>query len=285
MEQPRDIRLEKLLEREKELNCLYSIEHLLIEDKRKLEYIFRDLVTMVPQGWQYPSVCECRLILDNNEYKTEDFMVSEHMQSADIIVEEEVAGSIDVVYTQVIRLHRGSAFLPEEQKLLNTIAGSIGRTVFRRKMKTTLDYLKSSREEASDKVDEAMILKTDPDHHWKWRYAMVEKIAGRLDLDRFGLKGLYLIGSTKNACAGPGSDIDLLAHSTGDAKLDEKLNLWMEGWGYCLGEMNYMKTGYPNTDNLIDLHIVTDEDIRKKDSYACLINAVSDRARPIKVKQ
>jgi hypothetical protein len=280
----RNIRLEKLIEREKELNCLYSIESLLINEKRKLEYILQDLVKEVPPGWQYPTVCECRITLEGKEYQTEDFATTEYMMASDIVVGEHVAGKIEVAYTQLIRLHKGSAFLPEEQKLLNTISGTIGRTVFRRKLRSTIDYVKSSKEHTPTHVDDDMILNPDSDHHWKWRYEMVEKIAAHLDLDRFGLKGLYLIGSTKNAIAGPGSDIDLIAHSTGDPELTEKLRLWLEGWGYCLGAVNCMKTGYQCDTSMIDLHVITDEDIRKKTSYARMINAVTDGARPIKVK-
>ena len=118
----RNIRLEKLLEREKELNCLYSVESLLVDDSRKFEYVLRDLVKEIPPGWQYPTVCECRIKLGDKEYQTEDFKETEYMQSADIIVDEHVAGCIEVVYLQLIRLHKGNAFLSEEQKLLNTIA-------------------------------------------------------------------------------------------------------------------------------------------------------------------
>jgi hypothetical protein len=182
-------------------------------------------------------------------------------------------------------LHKGSAFLPEEQKLLNTIASTLGRTIFRRKLKSTLNYLKSSKEKKEEPYEENMILNPDSDQHWKWRYGMVEKIARHLDLDRFGLKGLYLIGSTKNATAGPGSDIDLIVHSDGDPSKVEDLKLWLQGWGLCLSEMNLMKSGYNLDDSLIDLHVITDEDIRKKSSYALMLTAVSDRARPIKVKE
>jgi hypothetical protein len=280
----RDIRLEKLMEREKELNCLYAIESLLIDDNRKLEYILQDLVAVIPPGWQYTSVCECRVTLEGEAYCTEDFSLSEYYQSADIVVGDHVAGTIEVVYTQLIRLHKGNAFLPEEQKLLNTIANTIGRTIFRRKLKSTLDYLNSSKNKDGQRFEEDMILNPDSDQHWKWRYSMVEKIAGHLDLDRFGLKGLYLIGSTKNATAGPGSDIDLIVHSNGDPSRIEDLKLWLQGWGLCLSEMNLMKSGYSISDSLIDLHVITDEDIRKKSSYALMLTAVTDRARPIKVK-
>ena len=39
--------------------------------------------------------------------------------------------------------------------------------------------------------------------HWRWRYQTAEAIASQLDPERFGVKGIYLFGSTKNATAGP----------------------------------------------------------------------------------
>lgn len=282
MEPIRDIRLERLMEREKELNCLYSIENLLHNDNRKLEYIFQDLVSTIPHGWQYPTVCECRIVHEDNIYMSADFRETEYMQSADIIVDEHIAGRIDVVYLQLIRLHKGSAFLTEEQKLLNTISASIGKTIFRRQLASTLEYIRDNNKESTAVIDAKQILNAEPDEHWKWRHEMVEKIASHLDLGKFGLKGLYLIGSTKNAQAGPGSDIDLLALSEGDPKLINDLRLWIQGWGLCLDELNYRKTGFRSNESLIDLHIVTDEDIKKGDSYAIMINATTDGARPIK---
>ena len=72
----------------------------------------------------------------------------------------------------------------------------------------------------------------------------------------------YVFGSTKNATAGPGSDIDLLVHFRGPQQQREELALWLDGWSLCLAEMNYLRTGY-RTDGLLDVHCVTDEDIAK----------------------
>ncbi len=58
----------------------------------------------------------------------------------------------------------------------------------------------------------------------------------------------------------------------------------MEGWSLCLSEMNYLKTGY-KTKGLIDLHIVTDEDIRHKTSFGVMIGNHTDGAKPIKVSK
>ena len=151
-------------------------------------------------------------------------------------------------------------------------------------------------------LDEAVALLTEPskesdypengraleegsmEYYWRWRQGMAEQIASQLDADRFGVKGLYLFGSTKNGTAGPGSDIDLLVHFQGTEEQREALLLWLEGWSMCLDEMNYMQTGY-RSKGLLDVHLVTDEDIQNQTSYAVKINAVTDAARPMKINE
>ncbi|MDP8201540.1 MAG: hypothetical protein P9M11_05305 [Candidatus Tenebribacter burtonii] len=38
---------------------------------------------------------------------------------------------------------------------------------------------------------------------WEWCYKMAEKICNLMDFEKFGVKGFYIFGSTKNASAGP----------------------------------------------------------------------------------
>ena len=117
------------------------------------------------------------------------------------------------------------------------------------------------------------------ENHWAWRLRMAELIASRIDPDRFGVKGFYVFGSTKNATAGPKSDIDVLIHVQGSKKQQKDLENWLEGWSLCLDEMNRLRTGY-KTDGILDIHFVTDADIANKTSYAIKIGAVTDAARP-----
>jgi predicted nucleotidyltransferase len=119
--------------------------------------------------------------------------------------------------------------------------------------------------------------------HWRWRLRMAEKIAAELDPDRFGVEALYIFGGVKNATAGPGSDIDLLVHFAGDESKRKDLLLWLEGWSLSLSEINYLRTGY-ETDGLLDVHIITDEDVAQQTSYAVKIDAVTDAARPLPLK-
>ena len=118
------------------------------------------------------------------------------------------------------------------------------------------------------------------ENHWAWRLRMAEQIASQLDPERFGVNGFYVYGSTKNATAGPQSDIDILIHFKGTNKQRKDLEQWLEGWSLCLDEMNRLRTGY-KTSGILDVQFVTDADIARKTSYAVKIGAVTDAARPL----
>lgn len=132
---------------------------------------------------------------------------------------------------------------------------------------------------ASKKLERNEEIRFD-DQFWRWRAYMAERIAQRLDPSRFFIKNTYLIGSVDNGTAGAGSDIDLILHFQGDETQRQQLELWLEGWSLALAEINYLKTGYA-TEGLLDAHIVTDEDIANKTSFARKIGAVTDPATPI----
>src|SRR5438270_4437220 len=92
-----------------------------------------------------------------------------------------------------------------------------------------------------------------------------------------------LIGSTKNATAGPASDIDILLHVQGNEEQRKELTLWLEGWSRCLAEINFLRTGY-RTDGLLDVHLVSDTDIKEHSSFAVKIDAITDPARKLPMK-
>ena len=116
--------------------------------------------------------------------------------------------------------------------------------------------------------------------HARWRARMARRIAANLDRERFGVVGLYLIGSAKHETGGAGSDIDLLVHMRGTDRQRADLELWMEAWSQALAEMNYLRSGQ-KVDGLVDAHIITDEDIARGDSYASKIDAPTDPAKKL----
>jgi hypothetical protein len=150
-------------------------------------------------------------------------------------------------------------------------------------------------------LDEALAIFTAPDEHvespeateplaeapqhqfWRWRMRMAERMAERIDSARYGVVALYVFGSTENGTAGAGSDIDLLVHVRGTAQELESLDRWFDGWSQALAEINYLRTGY-SCAGLLDVHYITDEDIAARTSYAVKIGAVTDAARPLRLK-
>ncbi len=108
---------------------------------------------------------------------------------------------------------------------------------------------------------------------------MAQAIAGSLDMAAFGVHALYLIGSVKTGETGPCSDIDLLAHCTGDKEKHRLLHAWCEGWGLALAHINECRTGYETKGSLVDLHIITNEDIKQKDSFAVMLESVTNKPR------
>ncbi|WP_408998993.1 hypothetical protein ACJ77P_03560 [Syntrophus buswellii] len=73
-----------------------------------------------------------------------------------------------------------------------------------------------------------------------------------------------------------------MIHFQGDEEQLSRLNSRLEGWSIALAEINYLKTGYAS-EGLLDAHIITDDDIARKTSYAVRINAVTDPAAPLAV--
>ena len=127
-------------------------------------------------------------------------------------------------------------------------------------------------------------VKHSDEEGWKWRHYMAEQIAAKLDMDAYGVKGIYLFGSTNNCAARLNSDIDLLIHFDGTEEQKKELDTWLNGWSHALSEINYLNTGY-KSNGLLDIHYITDDDIKNRNSFAIKINSVFDPATPLKVRQ
>ncbi len=177
-------------------------------------------------------------------------------------------------------------YLEDTIKVID-VPASTGGKVLKILMNAELEKGIGIFSEPSSEVIPEREVKENTEHHsvdhWRWRMKMAEKIASELDAERFNVNGIYVFGSTKNAFSGPGSDIDLIVHIDKKKCNVKELSLWFEGWSLALSEMNYLRTGY-KAQGLLDVHYVTDDDIKNKTSFAVKINAVTDAARKLKIK-
>jgi hypothetical protein len=182
--------------------------------------------------------------------------------------------------------------LPESAALADIIhvievpsasGGRVLRVLMNAELGEALGFLATPDAQANAPQGKVEVSGAASDDHWHWRLRMAERIAGQLDPGRFGVKAMYVFGSTKNATAGPDSDIDLLIHFQGSEQQKQQLVLWLEGWSLCLSEINYSRTGC-KSDGLIDYHLLTDEDIAKKTDFAMKIDAATNAAWPLPLK-
>ncbi|MFO7829676.1 MAG: nucleotidyltransferase domain-containing protein [Bacteroidales bacterium] len=268
--------IKSLQERAKELQCIYNIEQILSDRSSTFDNNFYKILKIIPQGWQFPNKCHAKIEFNDKEYALDTEPVTEWNQSSELVVDDNIVGKITVFYTDIP--FQGECFLPEEQKLLNIIADRISHFIFSCQLEKTVELLKTE----TPTEDEKDYLKNTSDEHWKWRYRMAKKITEKTNLEHFGIQAIYIIGSVKEATAGPASDIDLLVHFTGTQEQKNTFKAWIEGWSYALEDFNRQKTGFSIENGLIDLHFITDSDIEKQTSFAVMIGSMYNSARLLK---
>ena len=54
---PANTIIDALQERAKELTCLYRVHEICNRPQASLDEIFRDVIEVLPPGWQYPTEC------------------------------------------------------------------------------------------------------------------------------------------------------------------------------------------------------------------------------------
>lgn len=119
----------ELDERIKEMKCLYAVATRLHRRSGASEDALRSVVAIMPSGWQWNEVAAARLILDGQEYATENFRETRWKLVHDIIVKGQHRGTLEVRYLAERPLQDEGPFLKEERELLGVLAGHIAEFV------------------------------------------------------------------------------------------------------------------------------------------------------------
>ena len=61
-----------------------------------LDRLYQELTDILPESWQYPEIACGRTVIDDREFRTNNFMESAWMQSAPVTVSGSAMGKIDV---------------------------------------------------------------------------------------------------------------------------------------------------------------------------------------------
>jgi len=122
----RDI-IYELNERRKELNCLYEVKQALRDTNIPLENVLARLVRVIPDGWQFPEICQVQLIYENSSYTTEGYHETDIFQSKKIFSDKREVGEITICYSEVVEGNSRNPFLEEEYTLLDAISEEINQ--------------------------------------------------------------------------------------------------------------------------------------------------------------
>jgi PAS domain S-box-containing protein len=144
--------LHDLNERTKELACLYSISELVEKPGITLKEIMRGIVDLLPPAYQYPNIACARIVFESQEFATENFEETRWKQQADIMVNEEKAGFVQVCYLEEKPAIAEGPFLKEERDLIDATVERLGRIIERVR---TQEALKSSEKRLEVLFDEA----------------------------------------------------------------------------------------------------------------------------------
>lgn len=120
-----------LLERIKELNCMYGMAILAERYSDSIEDFLRNLVNILPPSWQYPETTCARILFDGKTYKSRGFNSSKWRQSSRILMYNEPMGEVEVFYLEERPPEDEGPFLKEERLLLDAIAEQIAKTAMR----------------------------------------------------------------------------------------------------------------------------------------------------------
>jgi signal transduction histidine kinase len=112
-------------ERIKELTCLYGIAQVIDQHRGSLQDTLDRIVRLLPPAWQYPHAAAARIVLDDHSSQTPGFRRSIRRQVAEVFVEGRRRGRVEVVYVGNSPDLQGEVFLPEEERLLETVVRQV----------------------------------------------------------------------------------------------------------------------------------------------------------------
>ena len=110
-----------LEERAKELRCLYKVENILNNYESNIEEVFNTLVKVIPPGWQYPHLCQVKLMIRDLTFKTDNYEDSKIVMSKNIVVRGKVIGEVVVSYTAHPYDYDREAFCPKKEIYLKLL--------------------------------------------------------------------------------------------------------------------------------------------------------------------
>jgi hypothetical protein len=121
----------KLRGRIKELNCLYDISSFREGNDFSLDGLLQEMVDFIPPACQQSEITCARIIFDDYEFTTKNFLDTNWKKSFSITVHNKQIGFLEVCRLEKKPELEKGLFLEEEKSLIGAIVESISRIVER----------------------------------------------------------------------------------------------------------------------------------------------------------
>jgi len=125
-----------LMERVKELDCMYRIAHIAAEPNIALADVMQEIAELLPMAWQYPKLAAARITVGDNVYCSTGFGQGPYRLSTDITRRDEFRGTLEVFYRETrtctfddIQLLGEAPFLDEEHHLMEGVARELNSII------------------------------------------------------------------------------------------------------------------------------------------------------------
>lgn len=122
-----------LLERNKELTCLYSIARLAVRTDLSLDETMQRVAGLLPPACQFPEMTSARITVEGRSFSTPGFRIRRSCLRAGIVIAGETCGEVLVVYGKAKPEAGEGPFLPEERRLLDAVASDLSLIIERRR--------------------------------------------------------------------------------------------------------------------------------------------------------
>jgi signal transduction histidine kinase len=139
----------QLRERIKELDCLFGVSEIVERSGGSLDLIFQKTVELLSQSWEHSDVACARITIGDKEFRSDGFEESPWTQSAEIFVDGEQAGTIELAYREPRPARDEGPFTKEERRVLNAVAERMGHVVER---VTATERLREREEEFRERM-------------------------------------------------------------------------------------------------------------------------------------
>ncbi len=143
--------LHDLGERVKELTLLQKSAGLLQADHRDPRELLTELVELLPSGWQYPELCQARILWNDLDIRTSGFRETPYKQAASASAGEHTV-RVEVVYSSETPMQAEGPFLLEERNLIQSLADLLSAYLERHRAEQALQGTLSELRDAHQRL-------------------------------------------------------------------------------------------------------------------------------------